>query len=112
MASSFFGELITTFLKRAKGVAAIVTDAGIADIIDVASVGLPVFCKGSAPVPGPSQMVIADLKGPIRCTDTGGCDRAGTTFPSIKAIFWLAMPMVSLVIPRSMARRSGRQGSR
>lgn len=63
---SFFGELITTYLAG-KGVAAIVTDAGIADVGDVAAVGLPVFCQGSAPIPGPAQRLIADLNRPIDC---------------------------------------------
>ena len=49
---SFFGELISTYPGE-KGVAAIVTDAGIADVADVAATGLPVFCQGSAPIPGP-----------------------------------------------------------
>lgn len=63
---SFFGELIATFLA-VKGVPAIITDAGIADTADVAATGLPVFCQGSAPVPGPLEMVIADLQCPINC---------------------------------------------
>ena len=37
---SFFGELISTYLKK-KGVAAIVTDAGIADTEDVAKLACP-----------------------------------------------------------------------
>ena len=63
---SFFGELISTYLKL-HGVAAIVSDAGIADTADVAYTGLPVFCQGSAPVPGPLEMIIADLQCPITC---------------------------------------------
>lgn len=63
---SFFGELIATYLQR-KDIAAIVTDAGIADTRDVAATRLPVFCQGSAPVPGPLHMVIADLQCPINC---------------------------------------------
>lgn len=63
---SFFGELISTHL-RMRGIAAIVTDAGIADTVDVARTELPVFCQGSAPVPGPIEMVVADLQCPINC---------------------------------------------
>ena len=63
---SFFGELIATFLAR-KGVAAIVTDAGIADVGDVATTGLPVFCLGSAPIPGPAQRLVGDLQRPVDC---------------------------------------------
>ena len=63
---SFFGELITTYLER-KGVAAIVTDAGIADVADVAAVGMPVFSQGSAPVPGPAQALVGDLNRPVNC---------------------------------------------
>jgi len=63
---SFFGELISTYLAR-KGVAAIVTDAGIADVHDVAATGLAVFCRGSAPVPGPARRLVADLQRPIDC---------------------------------------------
>jgi regulator of RNase E activity RraA len=63
---SFFGELISTFLMR-KGVAAIVTDAGIADTGDVAATGLPVFCQGSAPIPGTARRLVLDLQGPVNC---------------------------------------------
>jgi regulator of RNase E activity RraA len=63
---SFFGELIATYLAR-KGVSAIVTDAGVADVSDVAAVGLPVFCQGSAPIPGPARQLVGDLNRPIDC---------------------------------------------
>ena len=63
---SFFGELISTYLKK-KGVAAIVTDAGIADTEDVARTGLPVFAQGSAPVPGAASSLVLDLNCPINC---------------------------------------------
>ena len=63
---SFFGELIATFLAR-KGVAAIVTDAGIADVADVAATGLPVFCQGSAPIPGPAKRLVGDIGRPVDC---------------------------------------------
>ncbi len=69
---SFFGELISTFLKG-KGVAAIVTDAGIADVADVAATGLPVFCQGSAPIPGPARRLVADLMRPIDCMGVTVC---------------------------------------
>ena len=61
---SFFGELISTFLAR-KGVAGIVTDAGIADVADVATTGLPVFCQGSAPIPGPARRLVGDIGRPV-----------------------------------------------
>lgn len=63
---SFFGELITTYLAR-KGVAGLVTDAGIADVADVAAVGLPVFCQGSAPIPGPARRLVCDMDCPVDC---------------------------------------------
>lgn len=63
---SFFGELIATYLAR-KGVAAIVTDAGIADVTDVAATGMPVFCQGSAPIPGPARRLVGDVGRPIDC---------------------------------------------
>ena len=63
---SFFGELISTYLKK-RGVAAIVTDAGIADTEDVARTGLPVFAQGSAPVPGAASSLVLDLNCPINC---------------------------------------------
>jgi regulator of RNase E activity RraA len=63
---SFFGEIITTHLKL-RGLAAIVTDAGIADTADVARIGLPVFCRGSAPVPGPARRIVSDWQRPIDC---------------------------------------------
>jgi regulator of RNase E activity RraA len=69
---SFFGELISTFLAR-KGVAAIVTDAGIADVADVAATGLPVFCQGSAPIPGPARRLVGDLGRPVDCMGVTVC---------------------------------------
>ncbi|MDG2405909.1 MAG: hypothetical protein P8M25_13440 [Paracoccaceae bacterium] len=69
---SFFGELISTYLAR-KGVSAIVTDAGIADVKDVASVGLPVFCQGSAPIPGTARRLVGDLERPINCMGVTIC---------------------------------------
>lgn len=63
---SFFGELISTYLAR-KGVAAIVTDAGIADVGDVAATGLPVFCRGSAPIPGPARRLVLDTQCAVDC---------------------------------------------
>lgn len=63
---SFFGELISTYLKG-KGVTGIVSDAGIADVADVAATGLPVFCQGSAPVPGPVRRLICDTGCPVDC---------------------------------------------
>ncbi|MEM1430446.1 MAG: ribonuclease activity regulator RraA [Pseudomonadota bacterium] len=69
---SFFGELISTYLAR-KGVAAIVTDAGIADVADVAATGLPVFCLGSAPIPGPARRLVADLMRPVNCAGVTVC---------------------------------------
>lgn len=69
---SFFGELIATYLAR-KGVAAIVTDAGIADVADVAATGLPVFCQGSAPIPGPARRLVGDLMRPVDCMGVTVC---------------------------------------
>ena len=66
---SFFGELISTHLKT-RGVAAIVTDAGIADVADVAATGLPVFAQGSAPIPGPARKIVSDLDRPVSCMGT------------------------------------------
>ena len=63
---SFFGEIITTHLAG-RGISAIVTDAGIADTHAVAQIALPVFCLGSAPIPGPAQAMISDLDRPINC---------------------------------------------
>ena len=69
---SFFGELISTYLAR-KGVAAIVTDAGIADVADVAATGLPVFCQGSAPIPGSARRLVGDLERPVDCMGVTVC---------------------------------------
>ncbi len=69
---SFFGELISTYLAG-KGVAAIVTDAGIADVADVAATGLPVFCQGSAPIPGPARRLVGDLQRPVDCMGVTIC---------------------------------------
>ncbi len=69
---SFFGELISTYLKG-RGVAAIVTDAGIADVADVAATGLPVFCQGSAPVPGPARHIVMDIDRPVSAMGVTVC---------------------------------------
>jgi len=69
---SFFGELIATYL-HGRGVAAVITDAGIADITDVAATGLPVFCQGSAPIPGPARRLVGDLMRPIDCVGVTVC---------------------------------------
>ena len=61
---SFFGELISTYLSN-KGVEAIVTDAGMADVVDVAKIDIPIFCQGSAPIPAPSKAIIMDINCPI-----------------------------------------------
>lgn len=61
-----FGELIATHLKL-RGVAAVVTDAGVADAADVAATGLPFFCQGSAPIPGPARRIVSDIDRPVDC---------------------------------------------
>lgn len=60
---SFFGELICTYLQR-KGVEAVVTDAGICDIFDVAATGLPVFTS-SGSVASDGSMVVCEHSCPI-----------------------------------------------
>lgn len=69
---SFFGELIATYLMG-KSVAAIVTDAGIADVADVAATGLPVFSQGSAPIPGPARRLVGDMGRPVDCMGVTVC---------------------------------------
>ncbi len=64
--------MIATYLVG-KGVAAIVTDGGIADVADVAATGLPVFCQGSAPVPGPARRLVGDLDRPVDCMGVTVC---------------------------------------
>lgn len=60
---SFFGELISTYLQR-KGVEAVVTDAGICDIFDVAATGLTVFAsRGSVASDG--SMIVCEHSCPI-----------------------------------------------
>ena len=60
---SFFGELISTYLSK-KGCEAIVTDAGICDVFDVAATGMPAFCaRGSVASDG--SMTICEHSCPI-----------------------------------------------
>lgn len=63
---SLFGDLIATHLANI-GAAAIVTDGGVADLAALASVPLPVFSAGSAPVPGSGRVVIVGTRQPIEC---------------------------------------------
>jgi regulator of RNase E activity RraA len=60
---SFFGELICTYLQR-KGVEAVVTDAGICDIFDVAATGLTVF-SACGSVASDGSMVVCEHSCPI-----------------------------------------------
>ncbi len=60
---SFFGELICTYLQQ-KGVEAVVTDAGICDIFDVASTGLTVF-SACGSVASDGSMVVCEHSCPI-----------------------------------------------
>ena len=60
---SFFGELICTYLQR-KGVEAVVTDAGICDIFDVAATGLKVF-SACGSVASDGSMVVCEHSCPI-----------------------------------------------
>lgn len=63
---SLFGDLIGTHLANV-GVAAIVTDGGVADLAALADVPLPVFSAGSAPVPASGRVVVVDIRRPIDC---------------------------------------------
>lgn len=63
---SLFGDLIATHLGNI-GIAAIVTDGGVADLAALADVALPVFSLGSAPVPATGRVTIVDVRRPIRC---------------------------------------------
>ncbi|MGL4445063.1 MAG: hypothetical protein ACRCU1_15665 [Alsobacter sp.] len=63
---SLFGDLIGTHLAN-RGIAAIVTDGGVADLAALAAVPLPVFSAGSAPVPASGRVVVVDIRLPISC---------------------------------------------
>jgi len=63
---SMFGDLISTHLRNV-GCAGIVTDGGVADLAALASVDLPVFCAGSAPVPASARVLIVGTNEPIEC---------------------------------------------
>jgi regulator of RNase E activity RraA len=63
---SLFGDLMGTHLGNV-GVAGLVTDGGISDLFALASVNLPVFCAGSAPVAATSRLTVADFGVPIGC---------------------------------------------
>jgi regulator of RNase E activity RraA len=60
------GDIIALALKM-RGIAGFVTDSGAGDIPGIVEVGLPVFCHGSAPVPGSTAISVVDWGLPIGC---------------------------------------------
>ncbi len=60
------GDIIALALKQ-RGIAGFITDSGAGDVPGIVEVGLPVFCLGSAPVPGSTQIAVVDWEQPIGC---------------------------------------------
>jgi len=60
------GDIIALALRQ-RGIAGFVTDSGAGDVPGIIEVGLPVFCYGSAPVPGSTQISVVDWNLPIGC---------------------------------------------
>lgn len=63
---SILGDIFGESLAR-KGVAGVVLDGGVADIVRFAELDLPLICASSAPVPWIGSLFIAELQGAIGC---------------------------------------------
>ncbi|MEO3475992.1 hypothetical protein AAFN86_29390 [Roseomonas sp. CAU 1739] len=61
------GDILAQALHQS-GVRGFVTDSGVSDIPGITEVGFPVFCRGSAPVPGTVKFAVADWNLPIGCS--------------------------------------------
>ncbi|OBZ93506.1 hypothetical protein ADU59_21930 [Pararhizobium polonicum] len=61
---SVLGDILAESLI-VRGIAGVVVDGGVADTQRLAELDLPVVCTGSAPVPWPGTLYIADLQVPV-----------------------------------------------
>ena len=60
------GDIIALALKQ-RGINGFIADSGAGDIPGIVEVGFPVFCYGSAPVPGSTKISVAEWNVPIGC---------------------------------------------
>jgi len=61
---SLLGDIIATSLQM-RGIAGVVADSDVSDAALVAQMDIPVVAVGSAPVPGPAKLMVADWGVPV-----------------------------------------------
>lgn len=64
--SGTFGDILVARL-RVRGVAGIVSDGPMRDIVELRKMDLPVFCRGNAAPPSYASMIAVDAQVPISC---------------------------------------------
>jgi regulator of RNase E activity RraA len=64
--TAYMGDIMATAFL-AKGVAGVVLDGGISDAAAVATIPLPVFCRGAAGTPVTSHRLVVELQVPVGC---------------------------------------------
>ncbi|WP_144184600.1 RraA family protein [Elioraea rosea] len=62
--TGLIGDVIAARLK-AIGVAGVVADGAVRDAAEIRGLGLPVFCKGAAPPPSFTRLMLADMGCPV-----------------------------------------------
>ena len=62
--TAFMGDIMTTHLM-VKGCAGIVLDGGVSDALALASIPMPLFCRGAAGTPVTSHRYVIDLNVPV-----------------------------------------------
>jgi regulator of RNase E activity RraA len=64
--AGILGDVICARLK-VLGVAGVVCDGAMRDVVEIAALGLPLFCRGATPPPSFVQLMLQDLDVPIAC---------------------------------------------
>jgi regulator of RNase E activity RraA len=64
--AGILGDVICARLK-VLGVAGVVCDGAMRDVVEIARLGLPMFCRGATPPPSFVQLMLQDLDVPIAC---------------------------------------------
>lgn len=62
--TGLIGDVIAARLK-AIGVAGVVMDGSVRDAAEIRGLGLPVFCRGAAPPPSFTRLMLADMNCPV-----------------------------------------------
>lgn len=81
--SSLAGEIMMRFAAK-KGLAGIVVDGCLRDLMDIELLDMPIYAKGITPQ-GPWKFGPGEVNVPVACGGTGG----------VSAIFWRGIRMVS-----------------